>query len=100
MLKYYLQTLLDMVNNLYQYKEANKSIDILNEDYKEEVDTWKMKIDELKKLLKNQQDVLNRYILSSDSEQKKEQEGIKDNIIQLDAESLKRYDEMFEALMK
>ena len=24
MLKYYLQTLLDMVNNLYQYKEANK----------------------------------------------------------------------------
>ena len=63
MLKYYLQTLLDMVNNLYQYKEANKSIDILNEDHKEEVDTLKMKIDELKKLLDNQQDVLNRRFL-------------------------------------
>lgn len=100
MLKYYLQTLLDMVNNLYQYKEANKSIDILNADHKEEVDTLKMEIDELKKLLDNQQDVLNRYILSSASKQKREQEGIKDNIIQLDAESLKRYDEMFEALMK
>ena len=100
MLKYYLQTLLDMVNNLYQYKEANKSIDMLNEDHKEEVDVLKMEIDELKKLLDNQQDVLNRYILSSASKQKREQEGIKDNIIQLDAESLKRYDEMFESLMK
>ena len=59
-----------------------------------------MEIDELKKLLDNQQDVLNRYILSSVSKEKREQEGIKDNIIQLDAESLKRYDEMFEALMK
>ena len=94
MLKYYLQTLLDMVNNLYQYKEANKSIDMLNEDHKEEVDVLKMEIDELKKLLDNQQDVLNRYILSSASKQKREQEGIKDNIIQLDAESLKRYDEI------
>lgn len=100
MQKYYLQTLLDMVNNLYQYKEANKSIDILNADHKEEVDTLKMENEELKKLLDNQQDVINRYILSSASKQKREQEGIKENIIQLDAESLKRYDEMFEALMK
>jgi len=56
--------------------------------------------DELRKLLNNQQDVLNRYILSSASKQKREQQGIKDNIIQLDTESLKRYDEMFEELMK
>lgn len=100
MQKYYLQTLLDMVNNLYQYKEANKSIDILKADHKEEVDTLKMENKELRKLLDNQQDVLNRYILSSASKQKREQQGIKDNIIQLDASSLKRYDEMFEALMK
>lgn len=100
MQKYYLQTLSDMVNNLYQYKEANKSIDILNADHKEEIDTLKMENNELKKIIDNQQDVLNRYILSSASKQKREQEGIKDNIIQLDAESLKRYDEMFEALMK
>ncbi len=51
-------------------------------------------------MLDNQQDVINRYILSSASKQKREKEGIKENIIQLDADSLKRYDEMFEALMK
>ncbi len=100
MQKYYLQTLLDMVNNLYQYKEVNKSIDILKADHRKEVDALKMENDELRKLLDNQQDVLNRYILSSASKQKREQQGIKDNIIQLDTESLKRYDEMFEALMK
>ena len=100
MQKYYLQTLSDMVNNLYQYKEASKSIDILNADHKEEVDILKIENEELKKILDNQQDVINRYILSSASKQKREQEGIKENIIQLDADSLKRYDEMFEALMK
>ena len=54
----------------------------------------------MKKMLDNQQDVINRYILSAASKQKREQERIKENIIQLDADSLKRYDEMFEALMK
>ena len=48
----------------------------------------------------SQQDVINRYILSAASKQKREQERIKENIIQLDADSLKRYDEMFEALME
>lgn len=96
---YYLQTLLDMVDSLYQYKEAKKTIDSLKADYETAIDSIKAENAELKERLQSQQDILNRYILDSESKQKREQQNIKDNILCLSPENLKKYDEMFEALI-
>lgn len=99
-IKNYLIVFTDMIYDLYRYKENKNTIDSIKCEYEEKIHFLELQIEQLEKIIDNQQDVLNRYILSSASKEKREQEGIKDNIIQLDAESLKRYDEMFEALMK
>lgn len=99
MQRYYLQTLLDMVNSLYQYKEAKKTIDDLKAEHKIAMNSINAENDELKKLLQEQQDILNKYIIDSESKPKREQQNIKDNVIKLSSENLKKYDEMFEMLI-
>lgn len=100
MLEICLQTLLDMVEDLIKYKESKKTIDILESDHEEEIKKLNLEIAELKRLLNNQQDIINKFILDSAAKKQREKQGIKDNIIQFNNVNLEQYNQMFEELMK
>lgn len=100
MLEICLQTLLDMVRDLLKYKESKKTIDILENDYEEEIKKLNLEIAELKRLLNNQQDIINKFILDSAAKKQRAKQSIKDNIIEFNNVNLEQYNEMFKELMK
>ena len=99
-ISYYLETLIDMVNTFYAYKDSKNTIDELKYGYENKIKELELRVKEFQKIIDNQQNVINKYIIDSASKEKRMQESIKDNIIQFSPKNLDNYDKMFEELLK
>lgn len=97
-LENYLIVLTGMVYDLYQYKDSKNTLDAVKNEYDEKIRALELQLGEQKKINANQQDVINKYILSSASQEKRNQQQIKSNIIEFSRDNLNRYDEMFKRL--
>lgn len=99
-LKNYLIVITNMVYDLYQYKEHKNTLENMSNEYDEKIRMLELQLEEQKKINTNQQNLINQYILFSSSKKKREDNGIKNNIIEFNRDNFKQYDNMFHDLIK
>ena len=95
-----LQNQQDIILELYKYKNQDNIIEELKKEHMLENKHNELLIEDLKKKIQSQQDIINNYILYSTDKDKRDEEGIKENMIYLTEDMLKKYDAMFDELMK
>ena len=95
-----LQNQQDIILELYKYKNQDSIIEDLKKVHMLENKHNELLIEDLTKKIQSQQDIINNYILYSTDKDKRDEEGIKENMIYLTEDMLKKYDAMFDELMK
>jgi hypothetical protein len=90
----------DIINVLKQYRNAGNTIGELKKEYQDKINALEAKIKELNKMLANQQDIINWMIIDSRSKKKRKEQGIKDNVIELNIDNLQAFGYMEDELFK
>lgn len=80
-IKEFLQIQQNIIINLKQYRNADDTIGEIKKECQDKINALEAKIKELNKMLANQQDIINWMIIDSKSKKKRNDQGIKNNII-------------------
>lgn len=94
----YFTMLLDIISSLEKYRDAEATIKDMKENYENKIHRLELQVEEKEQMIMKLNDMMNKYILNSNSLEKRKKEGIKDNIIAFNKNNMNTFSNMFEEL--
>jgi hypothetical protein len=94
-----LNLIIDLVKELWMYKDVGERIEEMEARHKEELMKKDAQIKELQRMVENQQKVMTKYIVSSIDSNKRKVINIKENLLAPSKEAVQRYNDMFDEML-